>query len=214
MGMNMVTIATEAAVQLILQNVANARCVAVSGNLCSDKKESALNTLMGRGKSVTAEVVVPADVLGEVLHTEAGFIVDINQRKNLLGSALAGSSKFNTHFANIVAAVFLATGQDIAQVVESSGGFTWVESRDGDLYFSVTLPSLEVGTIGGGADLTAQREALSLLGVAGGGDPPGGNARKFAEIVAATVLAGELGTLCAVASGELGRAHARIARWK
>ena len=215
MGMNMATIATDAAVRAILEGFpGEARLVAISGNLCTDKKPSAVNVVCGRGKTVTAEALLPREVVREVFHVEPEDIEFVNRAKNLMGSAVAGSlGGFNAHIANIVAAIFIATGQDVAQVVESSMGFTWAEVRgDGSLYVSVTLPSLEVGTVGGGTRLPTQREALSLLGVAGGGDPPGSNARKFAEIVAAAVLAGELNLLAALAANELARAHRMLGR--
>lgn len=215
MGMNMATIATDAAARVILEGFpGEARLVAISGNLCTDKKPSAVNVVCGRGKTVTAEALLPREVVREVFHVEPEDIEFVNRAKNLMGSAVAGSlGGFNAHIANIVAAIFIATGQDVAQVVESSMGFTWAEVRgDGSLYVSVTLPSLEVGTVGGGTRLPTQREALSLLGVAGGGDPPGSNARKFAEIVAAAVLAGELNLLAALAANELARAHRMLGR--
>jgi len=215
MGMNMATIATDAAARVILEGFpGEARLVAISGNLCTDKKPAAVNIVCGRGKTVTAEALLPREVVREVFHVEPEDIEFVNRAKNLMGSAVAGSlGGFNAHIANIVAAVFIATGQDVAQVVESSMGFTWAEVRgDGSLYVSVTLPSLEVGTVGGGTRLPTQREALSLLGVAGGGDPPGANARKFAEIVAAAVLAGELNLLAALAANELARAHRMLGR--
>jgi hydroxymethylglutaryl-CoA reductase (NADPH) len=215
MGMNMATIATDAAAEYILANYpGEARLVAISGNLCTDKKPSAVNLICGRGKTVTAEALIPRRVVEETLRVRPEDIEFVNRAKNLLGSAVAGSlGGFNAHIANIVAAVFLATGQDMAQVVESSMGYTWAEVRqDGSLYIAVTLPSLEVGTVGGGTRLPTQREALALLGVAGGGNPPGSNARKLAEIIAATVLAGELNLLAALAANELARAHRLLGR--
>ena len=213
MGMNMVTIAVDKAVKWIVDNFpGNARVVSLSGNMCVDKKPSYLNMVFGRGKTVVAEAIVKRDIVEEVLKTKPEQIDFVNRVKNLLGSARAGSLSYNAHYANIIAAIFIATGQDVAQVVESSMGYTWTEVRNGDLYISVTLPSLEVGTVGGGTRLPTQREALALLGVAGGGDPPGINAKKFAEIVAATVLAGELSLLAALASGDLAEAHKRLGR--
>ncbi|MET1128789.1 MAG: 3-hydroxy-3-methylglutaryl-CoA reductase, partial [Thermoproteota archaeon] len=147
-----------------------------------------------------------------VFGVSAADIEFVNRAKNLLGSARALSLGFNAHAANIVAAIFIATGQDVAQVVESSITYTWVEDRDGDLYISVTMPSLEVGTVGGGTRLPTQREALEMLGVAGGSKEPGQNAKKFAEIVASTVLAGELNLLAALAKNELARAHRMLGR--
>ena len=212
MGMNMVTIATEAACEYIEDNFKKARLVSVSGNMCSDKKESYVNSILGRGKTVIAEAVISETVLEGQLHASAVGMHNLNIKKNLLGSARAGSSKFNGHAANMVAAIFAATGQDIAQVVESSSCFTVTESRGKDLYVSVTMPSVEVGTVGGGSSLPTQKEALSIMGIAGGGTPPGSNALKLAEIVAATVLAGELNLLAAQFSKELGRAHKKLGR--
>ncbi len=213
MGMNMVTIATDAACRWIAENYpGEVRVIALSGNMCVDKKPAVINLLEGRGKTVVAEAVIKREVCERVLKTTPEAIDMVNKVKNLLGSARAGSISFNAHYANIIAAIFIATGQDVAQVVESSMGYTWTEVRDGDLYISITLPSLEVGTVGGGTWLPTQREALSLMGVAGGGNPPGVNAKKFAEIVAATVLAGELNLLAALAAGHLASAHMRLAR--
>ncbi|RUM48156.1 MAG: hydroxymethylglutaryl-CoA reductase (NADPH) [Hyperthermus sp.] len=213
MGMNMATIATDKAVDWILSNYpGDVRLVAISGNMCTDKKPSLVNLLLGRGKTVVAEALVERSIVERVLHARPEDIDMVNRVKNLLGSARAGSISYNAHYANIVAAIFIATGQDVAQVVESSLGYTWTEIREGNLYISVTLPSLEVGTVGGGTRLPTQREALSLLGAAGGGEPPGSNAKKLAEIVAAAVLAGELNLLAALAANELARAHKMLGR--
>lgn len=213
MGMNMTTIATDVAVKVLEKEFEKAKCISLSGNLCVDKKPSILNELLGRGKTVVAEAIVKRSVVEEKLKTVPEAIVEVNVRKNLVGSARAGSISYNAHFANIIAAIFIATGQDVAQVVESSLGFTWAEiNEDEDLLISVTLPSLEVGTVGGGTRLPTQVEALRILGVQGGGDPPGTNAKKFAEIIAATVLAGELSLLAALAAGHLAEAHKRLGR--
>ena len=214
MGMNMSTIASEAACEYIESGFKRARLVAVSGNMCSDKKESYVNELLGRGKSVMADALIKGSTMRDTLKASPTQVNNVNLKKNLLGSSRAGSSKHNSHFANIVAAIFLATGQDPAQVVESSSGYTWTEVRGEDLYISVTLPSLEVGTVGGGTGLQTQAEALSILGVRGGGGTPGSNSKKFAEIIAASVLAGELNLLSALASRELGKAHSKLGRSK
>jgi len=213
MGMNMATIATEKACEFIEREFGRAECIAVSGNMCSDKKQSQVNSLHGRGKTVVAEAIIPENVIKTVLKSDVNLIHEVNLRKNWLGGARAGTIfQFNAHFANIIAAIFIATGQDVAQVVESSSGYTWTEVRGNNLYISVTLTSLEVGTVGGGTRLPTQREALSIMGVAGSGNPPGSNAKKFAEIIAATVLAGELNLLAALANKELGKAHMRLGR--
>ena len=213
MGMNMATIASDRICKHITENYpGEASCVALSGNMCSDKKPAIINRLLGRGKYVVAEALIPRRVAEKILKASPEAIDYVNRAKNLLGSAAAGSPSYNAHIANIIAAVFLATGQDEAQVVESSMGFTWTEVRGEDLYISVTLPSLEIGTVGGGTRLPTQREALSIMGVAGGGNPPGVNALKFAEILAATVLAGELNLTAAIAAGHLAKAHIQYGR--
>jgi hydroxymethylglutaryl-CoA reductase (NADPH) len=136
----------------------------------------------------------------------------VNTRKNLVGSAKAGSLGFNAHVANVVAAMFLATGQDAAQVVEGANAITTVDVREEGLYASVSLASLEVGTVGGGTKLPTQAEGLDVLGVRGGGDPPGTNADALAECVAVGALAGELSLLSALASRHLSSAHESLGR--
>jgi 3-hydroxy-3-methylglutaryl-coenzyme A reductase (EC 1.1.1.34) len=213
MGMNMATIATEKVCEYIEENFGRARCLAVSGNMCSDKKQSIVNSLHGRGKTVVAEALIPNDIITKVLKSDKNLIHEVNLRKNWAGGARAGTFfQYNAHFANIIAAIFLATGQDMAQVVESSSGYTWTEVRENGIYISITLTSLEVGTVGGGTRLPTQREALSIMGVYGSGNPPGSNAKKFAEIIASTVLAGELNLLSALANKELGKAHLKLGR--
>jgi hydroxymethylglutaryl-CoA reductase (NADPH) len=120
---------------------------------------------------------------------------------------MAGGLGFNAHAANMVAALYLATGQDPAQVVEASSAMTVCEEVDGDLYISVRMPAVEIGTVGGGTKLPAQSEALSIMDCKGAG-----KAHKFSELVAVTVLAGELSTLGAQAAGHLGKAHAELGR--
>ena len=211
MGMNMATIATEAACDVV-ESETDADLVALSGNLCTDKKPAAINAVEGRGRSVTADVTIPREVVEERLHTTPEDIAELNTRKNLVGSAKAGSLGFNAHVANVVAAMFLATGQDEAQVVEGANAITTAEVREDDLYLSVSLASLEVGTVGGGTKLPTQSEALDVLGVRGGGDPAGSNADALAEYVAVGALAGELSLLSALASRHLSSAHAELGR--
>ncbi|WP_297438756.1 hydroxymethylglutaryl-CoA reductase (NADPH) [Thermococcus sp.] len=213
MGMNMVTISSEEIMKVIEEEFPDVRYLALSGNLCVDKKPSAMNFINGRGKTVIAEAVIPREIVERKLKTTPELIAEVNYRKNLVGSAQAGSYGFNAHFANIVGAIFLATGQDEAQITEGSHGITLAEvTPEGDLYISVTMPSLEIGTVGGGTRVPTQREALSIMGVAGGGEPAGTNARKFAEITAGAVLAGELSLLAAIAAKHLAKAHKELGR--
>jgi len=206
MGMNMVTIATEKILDKLASET-NARHIALSGNACLDKKPAAINMVEGRGKSVVADILIPKDIVSKKLKTTAEAIEEVNVAKNLIGSAISGSLSYNAHYANMVAAIFLATGQDAAHVVEGSLGITTAEARDGDLYFSVNLPDLPVATVGGGTSLEVANEGLNILGVAGSG-----KAREFAEIVASTVLAGELSLVGALAAGHLARAHQELGR--
>ncbi len=213
MGMNMVTISSEEIMKVIEEKFPDVKYLALSGNLCVDKKPNALNFIEGRGKTVIAEAVIPREVVEKKLKTTPELIAEVNYRKNLVGSAQAASYGFNAHFGNIVGAIFLATGQDEAQITEGSHGITLAEvTPEGDLYISITMPSLEIGTVGGGTRVPTQREALSIMGVAGGGDPPGSNAKKFAEIVAGAVLAGELSLLAAIAAKHLAKAHRELGR--
>ncbi|WP_435119659.1 hydroxymethylglutaryl-CoA reductase (NADPH) [Halolamina sp. C58] len=211
MGMNMVTIATGEACDVI-EAETDASLVALSGNLCTDKKPAAINAVEGRGRSVTAEVLVPREFVEETLKTTPEAVAEINTRKNLIGSAKAGSLGFNAQVANVVAAMYLATGQDAAQVVEGSNGIVSVEAREDGLYAAISLASIEVGTVGGGTKLPTQAEGLDVLGIRGGGDPAGSNADALAECVATGALAGELSLLSALASRNLSSAHAELGR--
>ena len=207
MGMNMATIATREACKVIEKNT-GAKLIALSGNMCVDKKPAALNLILGRGKTVNAEVVIPRDIVERKLKTTPEDFVEVVYRKIYVGSALSGSYGFNAHFANIIAAIFIATGQDVAQVVEGSNGITIAEVTEaGDLYVAVYLPSLEVGTVGGGTSVETQREALSIMGCYGSN-----NAKKFAEIVASAVLAGEISLIGALAAQHLADAHKKLGR--
>jgi len=209
MGMNMATIAVTQMCEYVGKHT-GIRCISVSGNYCVDKKPSWLNVIDGRGIQVWAEAVIKKNILHTVLKTSAQKIFDTWLAKCMMGSAVAGSMAFNAQIANIVAALFLATGQDVAHTVEGSMGTTTAEVHGEDIYISVSLPDLMVGTVGGGTGLPTQREALSLLGVAGGDH--GKNSQKFAEIIGGAVLAGKLSLLSSLSEGTLARAHARLAR--
>ncbi|MCP1661547.1 MAG: hydroxymethylglutaryl-CoA reductase (NADPH) [Methanocalculus sp. MSAO_Arc1] len=211
MGMNMVTIASQKAAEFIAEKT-GARLVALSGNMCADKKPAAINLVEGRGKTVTAGVFLADDLCRDVFKCDSASLAEVNCRKNLVGSARAGALGFNAHAANIIAALYIACGQDPAHVVEGSSCITTADPVDGGVYVAVTLPAVQVGTVGGGTGIATQNACLSLLGVAGGGDPPGSHAKAFAEIVAAGVLAGELSLLGALAAQHLARAHKELGR--
>jgi len=209
MGMNMATIAVTKSAEFIEKKV-HVKCVAVSGNMCVDKKPNFLNFIEGRGYMVSAEALIPKKLVKTVLKAEINEIIEVYQRKIVYGSALSGSIGSNAHFANILAAIFAATGQDLAHVAECSIGTTTIETVKDSLYASVYLPDLAVGTVGGGTGLETQKEALSIMGVAGGDN--GKNARKFAEIIGGAVLAGEISLLASLAEGSLASVHKRLGR--
>ncbi|XP_060917854.1 3-hydroxy-3-methylglutaryl-coenzyme A reductase-like [Labrus mixtus] len=212
MGMNMLSKGTEQALHRLQQQFPDVEVLAVSGNYCTDKKSAAINWILGRGKSAVCEATVPAKVVREVLKSSTAALVELNINKNLVGSAMAGSiGGFNAHAANIVAAIYIACGQDPAQTVGSSNCITQMEhagAEGEDLYISCTMPSIELGTVGGGTNLTPQQACLQMLGVQGtSSDQPGENARQLARIVCGTVLAGELSLMAALAAGHLVKSH-------
>jgi hydroxymethylglutaryl-CoA reductase (NADPH) len=210
MGLNMVTIATDAAAAYITKETGFA-CVALSGNYCTDKKPSWQNFVENRGHKAWAEITIPAAVLQSTLKTTAKAAYETWLAKCMIGSVMSGSMSYNAQFANVLAAIFIATGQDPAHIAECSIGITTADIvNENDLYVSVYLPDLMVGTVGGGTTLATQSEALSIVGVAGGND--GKNAIRFSQIIAGAVLAGEISLLSSLEQGSLARAHQRLAR--
>ncbi len=214
MGMNSVTKYSANAIKEVKKKFPDAKLIALSGNMCCDKKSNHANIILGRGKAVEAEAVIKKDVLKKIYNTDARTVEKINFTKNYQGSALSGTlGGFNANAANTVAAIFLATGQDAAQVVESSSCFVTAEDQNGDLYFSVSMPNIEVATVGGGTAFATAKECLDILGCAGAGKEPGDNAKKLAEIIAVAVLAQELNLLGALSNDyELAESHIRLAR--
>ncbi|WET80803.1 hypothetical protein P3102_06080 [Amycolatopsis sp. QT-25] len=212
-GHNMATLAADVLLTYIVASVPGLRYSSVSGNYCTDKKATAVNGILGRGKNVVAELLIPREVVEERLRTTARKVADLNVRKNLIGTTLAGGIRSaNAHFANMLLAVYLATGQDAANIVEGSQGITHAEDRDGALYFSTTLPNLIVGTVGNGKGLDFVDANLTRMGCRESREP-GANARRLAAIIAATVLCGELSLMAAQTNpGELMRAHLRLER--
>ncbi len=207
-GQNMVTLAT----QKICEFLASAAPVKpvrmyVESNMSGDKKASMQSFLGVRGKLVTAEVVVPAKLVAARLRTTARAMVDY-WRVSALGGVLSGTVGVQGHYANGIAALFLATGQDVACVSEASVGVTRMEETEaGDLYAAVTLPNLIVGTVGGGTGLPTQAACLEIMGLAGSG-----KSAALAEVCAALCLAGELSIIAALSAGHFAAAHDKLAR--
>mmetsp|Transcript_13353 Transcript_13353/g.18850 ORF Transcript_13353/g.18850 Transcript_13353/m.18850 type:complete len:591 (+) Transcript_13353:95-1867(+) len=218
MGMNMVSKGCLAVVDMLREIFPEIELIAISGNMCTDKKPAAINWIEGRGKSVVCEARIPAHFVETTLKTNVHTLVETNIQKNFIGSAMAGSlGGFNAHASNIVTAIFLATGQDPAQNVESSMCMTIMEEVEGDLLVSVNMPCIEVGTIGGGTSLPAQAACLDIIGCKGASKRPletGDNAKKLAMVVAGAVMAGELSLMAALASNQLVKAHMQHNRKK
>jgi hydroxymethylglutaryl-CoA reductase (NADPH) len=212
-GHNMVTLAAERLMDWILIRYPEINYVSISGNYCSDKKNSAVNGILGRGKYVVAEIILPAAVCSRFLKTTPEKMVQLNIKKNLLGNILAGGIRTaNAHYANMLLGFYLATGQDAANIIEGSQGITHVSLRGDDLYFSVTLPNIIVGTVGNGKTYQFVRDNLELLGCLAE-RTPGQNARRLAIIAACAVLCGELSLMAAQTKpGELMKSHLQLER--
>lgn len=207
MGMNMVTIATEAIASEIVKET-QAQLLSVAGNFDIDKKAAWLNVIENRGFALGAEVILAKETVSSVLKTTPQQFFDVWLAKCMIGSAMSGAMGFNAHFANVIAALFISTGQDPAHVVEGSLGITTAQVLPtGELYVSIYLPALLVGTVGGGTMLGTQREALALLQCI-----KEGSSIKLAEIIGAAVLAGEISLLASLSEGSLGTAHSNYAR--
>jgi hydroxymethylglutaryl-CoA reductase (NADPH) len=206
-GQNMTGKATQRACEWILEHHEGIERYLLEGAFAGDKKSSQVNMLRTRGKRVIAEAVVPDELLGRTMRTSSATLFRARQLSNL-GGFMAGANNNGAHSANAIAALFIATGQDPANVVESSAAYIHAERRDnGDYYYSVTIPALIVATYGGGTGLPTQRECLEMLGCYGTG-----KVRKLAEIVAATVLCGELSLGSAVVAEEWVDAHDQLGR--
>lgn len=206
-GQNMVTIATEEMCRHVVAHCpVPMRRWFIEGNFSGDKKASYLGLLTGRGRKVSASVIIPDELVGRLLRTSPEAMLDY-ARVAQLGALLSGQIGAQGHYANGLAALYIATGQDAACVAESAVGFTRMERREGGLFMSVTLPNVLVGTVGGGTGLPSQSTALDLMGLRGTG-----NAAAFAEVAGALVLAGEISIMAAIAAGEFTRAHQRLAR--
>lgn len=243
-GHNMVTKAADDAAAFIIQNFCHPnpnqdnqaaskieglddnpqrlKYISVSGNYCVDKKVSAINGILGRGKRVCAEIIVKKDICESILKTTPQKICELNLKKNMLGSVLAGSVRSaNAHYANTVLAIFLATGQDAANIIEASQGITFAEIIDStadtiakttreDLYFSVTIPNIIAGTVGNGKNLDFARKNLEIMGC-NKEDPD--SSKRLASIIASAVLCSELSLMAALTNaGELMKAHIYLER--
>ena len=206
-GQNLTGKATQAACRWIVEQYPGIEQYFLESNFATDKKSSQVNMLRTRGKRVVAEALIPDELFRRIMHSNTELMYRARQVSNL-GGFMSGVNNNGAHSANGITALFIATGQDAANVAESSAAYVYVERRDnGDYYYSVTIPSLIVATYGGGTGLATQRECLEVLGCYGAG-----KVRKFAEIVAATVLCGELSLGSAIVAEEWVEAHDLLGR--
>ena len=208
-GQNMVGRATFAASSWILDNYKENKIVHfyLESNLATDKKASQVNIMRTRGKRVTAEAILKREVLEQYMRVTPEDLAYHSQVSNV-GAILSGANNNGAHSANAITAIFIATGQDVANVSESSAGIAYTElTKEGDLYISITIPSLIVATYGGGTSLPTQRECLEIMGCYGRD-----RVRKFAEIVAGTVLAGEISLASAISSSDWVSSHEEYGR--
>lgn len=212
-GHNMCTLAAEAIMNDILDRYSELQYESISGNYCTDKKVSAVNGILGRGKYVIAEIVIPYELCSKFLKATPERLVQINTRKNLVGSLVAGGLRSaNAHVANMLLAFYIATGQDAANIVEGSQAITFAEMREEGLYFSVTLPNLIVGTIGNGKNIDYVKDNFEMMGISSESTSDM-DAKKLSGLCAASVLCGELSLLAAQTNpGELMDTHKRIER--
>ncbi|MDO4435475.1 MAG: hydroxymethylglutaryl-CoA reductase [Cardiobacteriaceae bacterium] len=213
-GHNMVTKAADALLTWITEHIPSLKYASISGNYCTDKKASAVNGILGRGKNVVAEAVISREVCQKYLRTTPEKIHELNYRKNWVGGVMAGSVRSaNAHFANMLLAFYLATGQDAANIIEGSQGMVYTEVLPDGLYFSCQLPNVIVGSVGNGKGQIAEiEEHLSALGCRVERQA-GENAQRLAAICAAVVWCGELSLLAAQTNvGELMRSHLAIER--
>jgi hydroxymethylglutaryl-CoA reductase (NADPH) len=206
-GQNMCGKATYAACNWIIDNYPKKTRYTLSGAIDTDKKHSHINTLHSRGARVVAEAVIPNEAITRIMRADTKSLYAARQ-VSTVGGLLAGTTNNGLHAANALAALFIATGQDAANVAESQAGITYVDLREnGDLYWSITLPSLIVASYGGGTGLATQKECLEIMDCYGRG-----KALKFAEICAATVLAGELSLASAVVGDHWVESHDKLGR--
>lgn len=210
-GQNMVTIATDAICQYILKNSpVQPVHFLIEANFSGDKKACALSFQSVRGKKVTAEVHIPAELVEKYFHTNSKKMVEFWEMA-AYGAIMSGAIGVQAHYANGLAALYLATGQDVACVAESSVGITKLQLKEKrDLYASVTLPNIIVGTVGGGTKLPSQNSGINITGV----NNTNNSSYAFAELCAAVCLAGELSLIGAISANDFTKAHSKLARGK
>lgn len=208
MGMNIITKGSIEILNKIMNenNDFNITILSLSGNYCIDKKPSAINWIFGRCKSITCEALINHEDLKNIMNVKVDDLVNLNVKKNLVGSCLSGSiGGFNAHASNIVSSIFLSTGQDLGQIGTSSVCLTTMEKIGNDLLVGITMPSIEVGTIGGGTELKDQKSCINMIS-------PGITSIELSKVVSGTVMAGELSLMSSLCDNTLMNAHLNLNR--
>lgn len=208
MGMNIVTKGSLELLKRIMYefNDLNIKIISLSGNYCIDKKPSAINWILGRCKSVTCESIIDERDLEDIMGVNLDDLINLNLKKNMIGSALSGSiGGFNAHASNILASIFTSTGQDLGQIGTSSVCLTTMERVDNKLLLGITMPSIEIGTIGGGTGLQDQKECLNIIS-------PNLTNLELGKVIAGTVMAGELSLMSSLCNNTLMNAHLNLNR--
>ncbi len=213
MGMNSVTKYSALMIKKLLELKPNIKIIALSGNMCSDKKAAHINILLGKGKAVEGEIIISRQVIEKVWGTTPETMIKVNNTKNWHGSALSGTfTGFNANAANAIAAFFAATGQDLAHIATSSSCFNVLEMDGDNLRYNITMPNIEVGSIGGGMYFGTAKECLDMIGCTGKDDGET-NAKKVAEIALTAVAAQEINLIGTLANQfELAESHVKLAR--
>ncbi len=209
MGMNMITIGAQGAADWVTAKLSGVQCITIAGNVDSDKKPSRRTHDLGRGYEVIVSTILSKEIIANILKSTPEAMMNVANAKLKAGSEIAGALGKNLHAANIIAALYLATGQDIAHTVEGSLADTEVEQTMTGLKIQVRLPAIIVGTHGGGTLLPAQSKCRELLLRTKSGLKP---KQQLAESIAAAVLAGEVSLLAAQAEHQLAKAHGELAR--
>jgi hydroxymethylglutaryl-CoA reductase (NADPH) len=209
----MVTHACDQLIPWLLTHFPQMEYGSISANFCTDKKVSAVNGILGRGKNLVCESIIPRKLVERYLKSTPEKMIELNVRKNLIGTALAGGLRSaNAHYANMLLGFYLAMGQDAANIVEGSQGMVHMEMEGQDLYVSVNTPNIIVGSVGNGKGLDFVRHNLEAIGCTQE-RPAGENARRLAAVAAGCVACGELSLIAAQTNpGELMASHLRIER--
>ena len=213
MGMNMTTYAATALSEIITHEL-NLKLTTVSANFCSDKKLSFSNFFFGRGYQVWLEAVIDQTSLKNILKTNADDLVRVYQQKIWYGTSMAGGLSFNAHVANVVAAFYLATGQDLGHIADNSQATLVMEKQGKDLYLSLFLPNLNIGIVGGGTKLPCQKEAIDLILKGTQPNYSGKKSAVLARVLATAAGAGELSLMAALTTNTLACAHKSLSGYK